>query len=112
MDAPSSRPSPTAFMRGTTPISPATSGRRSLQVARPNPRPVSSSNEHVGRTIGRGEKALMIPTQRLPASLTPLEVALAAVLDRLEPVAPIALSLADSIGCVAAALPPFQARPL
>ena len=54
----------------------------------------------------------MIPTQRLPASLTPLEVALAAVLDRLEPVAPIALSLADAIGCVAADLPPLKAFPL
>ncbi len=54
----------------------------------------------------------MIPTQRLPASLTPLEVALAAVLDRLEPGAPIALSLADAIGCVAADLPPLKAFPL
>src|SRR5258707_15212758 len=98
-------------MRGTTPISPATSGRRSLQVARPNPRPVSSSNEHVGRTIGRGEKALMIPTQRLPASLTPLEVALAAVLDRLAPGAPTALSLAGAGGCVAPGLPPLKAFP-
>src|SRR5260370_12579562 len=100
MDAPSSRPSPTAFMRGTTPISPATSGRRSLQVARQNPRPVSSSNEHVGRTIGRGEKALMIPTQRLPASLTPLEVALAAVLDRLQPVGPPAPPPPGALRCV------------
>ena len=39
----------------------------------------------------------MIPTQRLPASLTPLEVALAAVLDRLGPVAPIALPLAGAV---------------
>jgi molybdopterin molybdotransferase len=53
----------------------------------------------------------MIPTQRLPASLTPLEVALAALLDRLEPVAPIALSLADAIGCVAADMPPLNAFP-
>jgi molybdopterin molybdotransferase len=65
----------------------------------------------VGRTIGRGEKALMIPTQRLPPSLTPLEVALAAVLDRLEPVAPLALPLADALGCVAADMPPMMAFP-
>ena len=53
----------------------------------------------------------MIPTQRLPASLTPLEVALAAVLDRLEPVAPLALPLAEALGCVAADLPPLKAFP-
>ena len=53
----------------------------------------------------------MIPTQRLPASLTPLEVALAAVLDRLEPVAPIALPLADALGCVVADMPPLNAFP-
>src|SRR5258708_28132674 len=98
-------------MRGTTPISPATSGRRSPQVARQNPRPALSSNEHVGRTIGRGEKALMIPTQRLPASLTPLEVALAAVLDRLEPAAPIALSLPGAIRRVPPAMPPLNSFP-
>src|SRR5216684_861853 len=38
----------------------------------------------------------MIPTQRLPASLTPLDLALAALLDRLEPVAPIKLPLAQA----------------
>jgi molybdopterin biosynthesis enzyme len=65
----------------------------------------------VGRTIGRGEKALMIPTQRLPASLSPLEVALAAVLDRLEPAAPLALPLAEALGCVAADMPPMMAFP-
>jgi molybdopterin molybdotransferase len=53
----------------------------------------------------------MIPTQRLPASLTPLEVALAALLDRLEPVAPLELPLADSLGCVAAEMPPLKAFP-
>ncbi len=53
----------------------------------------------------------MIPTQRLPASLTPLEVALAALLDRLEPVTPIALSLADAIGRVAPDMPPLNAFP-
>ena len=53
----------------------------------------------------------MIPTQRLPASLAPLEVALAALLDRLEPVAPVALPPADALGCVAADMPPLKALP-
>jgi molybdopterin molybdotransferase len=53
----------------------------------------------------------MIPTQRLPASLTALEVALAALLDRLAPVAPIALPLADALGCVAADMPALKAFP-
>jgi molybdopterin molybdotransferase len=53
----------------------------------------------------------MIPTQRLPASLTPLDVALAAVLDRLEPVPPLKLALADALGCVAAEMPRFKAFP-
>jgi len=53
----------------------------------------------------------MIPTQRLPPSLTPLEVALGAVLDRLEPVAPLALPLAEALGCAAADMPPMMAFP-
>jgi molybdopterin molybdotransferase len=53
----------------------------------------------------------MIPTQRLPASLTPLEVALAALLHRLEPVASVELALADVLGCVAADMPPLTAIP-
>jgi molybdopterin molybdotransferase len=53
----------------------------------------------------------MIQTQRLPASLTPLDVALAALLDRLEPVAPVELPLADVLGCVAAYIPPLKAHP-
>ena len=53
----------------------------------------------------------MIPTQRLPASLTPLDLALAALLDRLEPVAPIKLPLAQALGCVAAEMPPLRAYP-
>src|SRR5260370_40497263 len=98
-------------MGGITPILPATSGRRSPRVPRQNPRPALSSSEHAGRTIGRGEKALMIPTQRLPASLTPLEMALAGLLDGLEPVAPLALPLAEALGCVAAGMPPEKAFP-
>src|SRR5258708_7196718 len=53
----------------------------------------------------------MMPTQRLPPSLTPLDVALAALLQRLEPVAPVALPLAETVGCVAAGMPPLEALP-
>src|SRR5260370_22106128 len=53
----------------------------------------------------------MIPPQRLPASLTPLDVALAALLDRLEPVAPVELPLAEALGCVAADMPPLKSHP-
>jgi molybdopterin molybdotransferase len=50
-------------------------------------------------------------TQRLPASLTSLDLALAALLDRLEPVAPVELALAQALGCVAAEMPPLTAVP-
>ncbi len=53
----------------------------------------------------------MMPTQRLPPSLTPLDVALAALLQRVEPVAPVALPLAETLGCVAAGMPPLEALP-
>jgi molybdopterin biosynthesis enzyme len=53
----------------------------------------------------------MNPTQRLPPSLTPLEVAIAALLHRLEPVASVELPLADVLGCVAADMPPLTAIP-
>jgi molybdopterin molybdotransferase len=53
----------------------------------------------------------MIPTQRLPASLTPLDTALAAMLRGLEPVAAMALPLAEALGCVAADMPPLKAHP-
>jgi molybdopterin molybdotransferase len=53
----------------------------------------------------------MIPPQRLPASLTPLDLALAALLDRLEPVAPITLPLAPALGCVVAEMPPLRVVP-
>jgi molybdopterin molybdotransferase len=53
----------------------------------------------------------MTTAQRLPASLTPLEVALAALLHRLEPVAATALPLAETLGCVAADMPPLRAHP-
>jgi molybdopterin molybdotransferase len=53
----------------------------------------------------------MIPPQRLPASLTPLDLVLAALLDRLEPVAPTELPLAEALGSVAAEMPPLGAVP-
>jgi molybdopterin molybdotransferase len=51
------------------------------------------------------------PPQRLPASLTPLEVALAALRHGLIPVAPVELPLAQALGCVAADMPALQALP-
>jgi molybdopterin biosynthesis enzyme len=53
----------------------------------------------------------MIPTQRLPPSLTPLDVALTALLRDLEPVAPIELPLAEALYCIAAEMPPLKAYP-
>jgi molybdopterin molybdotransferase len=53
----------------------------------------------------------MTTAQRLPASLTPLEAALAALLHRLEPVATMSLPLADALGCIAADMPPLGAHP-
>jgi molybdopterin biosynthesis enzyme len=47
----------------------------------------------------------------MPAALTALEAALAALLDGLKPVAPCAVTLAEALGCVAAELPPLQALP-
>jgi molybdopterin molybdotransferase len=53
----------------------------------------------------------MITPQRLPASLTPLDVALAALLHRLAPVMPVDVPLAQALGCVAADMPLLQAIP-
>ena len=50
-------------------------------------------------------------TQRLPASLTPFEIALAELLRGLEPVAPIELRLSEALRCVAAEMAPAQAFP-
>jgi molybdopterin molybdotransferase len=51
----------------------------------------------------------MTGTQRLPAALTSLDVALAKLLDGVQPVAPIEISLAEAIGCIAAEMPPLAA---
>jgi molybdopterin biosynthesis enzyme len=53
----------------------------------------------------------MISTQGLPASLTPLKAALAALLQDLALIAPIELPLAQALGCVAAGMPALNAYP-
>ena len=53
----------------------------------------------------------MVTPQRLPASLTPLDAALDAVLHGTEPVAPAELPLAEALRCIAAEMPPLDAYP-
>jgi molybdopterin molybdotransferase len=53
----------------------------------------------------------MTPNQRLPASLTPLDAALTALLDGLGPVPPIVLPLDEALRCVAADMPQLSAYP-
>ena len=53
----------------------------------------------------------MTPPQRLPSSLTPLDVALAALLDGLQPVMPVQLALTDALGCIAADMASLAAHP-
>lgn len=53
----------------------------------------------------------MIIPQRLSASLTPLDVALAALLQDLAPAAPIEIPLSEALGCIAAEMPPLNAHP-
>ncbi|MEA2837334.1 MAG: molybdopterin molybdotransferase [Bradyrhizobium sp.] len=50
-------------------------------------------------------------TQRMPAALTPLEAALAALLDGIKPVVPRDVALAEALGCIAAEVPPLNALP-
>jgi molybdopterin biosynthesis enzyme len=53
----------------------------------------------------------MVTPQRLPASLTPLDVALATVLRGVDPVTPVELPLAEALRCIAAEMPPLPAYP-
>lgn len=53
----------------------------------------------------------MVTSQRLPASLTPLDTALAAVLRGVASVTPTELPLADALHCIAAGMPPLRAHP-
>ena len=51
------------------------------------------------------------PPQRLPASLTPLDVALAHLLHGVAPVAAVELPLPEALRCIAAEMPPLGAYP-
>lgn len=53
----------------------------------------------------------MVTAQRLPASLTPLDAVLAAVLRDLAPVRPIELPPTDALRCIAAEMPALRAYP-
>ncbi len=53
----------------------------------------------------------MTSSQRLPASLTPLDTALDALLKGVEPVAPVELPLNEALCCIAAEMPPLPAYP-
>jgi len=53
----------------------------------------------------------MTSPQRLPASLTPLDMALDALLKGVEPVAPAELPLREALRCIAAEMPPLEAHP-
>ena len=68
-----------------------------------------SSFDGVAGSRPDGPPLGMTETQRLPAALTSLEVALANVLDGVEPVAPIELPLTDAIGRIAAEMLPVAA---
>jgi len=53
----------------------------------------------------------MTSSQRLPTSLTPLDRALDALLNGVEPVAPVELALGEALRCIAAGMPPLEAHP-
>jgi molybdopterin molybdotransferase len=53
----------------------------------------------------------MTSPQRLPTSLTPLDAALRALLNGVEPVAPVEVTLREALHCIAAGMPPLQAHP-
>ena len=59
----------------------------------------------------RNPEAIMNTAQRLPASLTRLDAALAALLDGLEPVAVVEMPLHEALGCVGAEMAPMKAYP-
>ncbi|NOJ38090.1 molybdopterin-binding protein [Bradyrhizobium australiense] len=53
----------------------------------------------------------MTSPQRLPTSLTPLDLALDALLQGVEPVAPVELTLVEALSCIAAEMQPLKAYP-
>ena len=65
----------------------------------------------VAKGAMRGPPSRMTSSQRLPASLTPLDVALAALLRGLAAVAPVERPLAEALGCIAAEMPALAAVP-
>ena len=58
-----------------------------------------------------GHSRAMTSPQRLPTSLTPLDRALDALLNGVEPVAPVELTLGEALRCIAAGMPPLPAYP-
>lgn len=53
----------------------------------------------------------MTSPQRLPTLLTPLDVAVDALLNGMEPVAPVEVPLEEARRCIAAEMPPLRAHP-
>src|ERR1044072_9496642 len=53
----------------------------------------------------------MVTTPHLAAALTPLDAALAMLLDRVAPVAAVELPLREAAGCIAADMPPLKPLP-
>jgi molybdopterin biosynthesis enzyme len=53
----------------------------------------------------------MTSPQRLPTSLTPLDMARDALLQGVEPVAPVEFALKEALRCIAAGMPPLPAYP-
>ena len=59
----------------------------------------------------RDPETAMNPAQRLPASLTALDAALAALLDGLAPTAVVEVPLSEAFGCVMAEMAPIGTHP-
>jgi molybdopterin molybdotransferase len=70
-----------------------------------------SKRRAVAKVTTSGTPSLMNPIQRLPAWLTPLDTALAALLSGIGPVKPVALPLVSTLGLLAAEMPPPTAHP-
>jgi molybdopterin molybdotransferase len=63
--------------------------------------------------MGSGPSHGLDKTQRLTAALADLDVALASLLEVIDPVAPSSVPLAEALGCIAAGMPPLsRALPL
>jgi len=73
--------------------------------------PVKGQRSRLPTLAMRGPSVAMNSNQRLPLSLTPLDIALAALLRGLEPLTVIELPPREALGCVAAELSPLKAYP-